>query len=53
MKGFSSGGGKEQKGRPASVSTPKSVPSYAKAPALGSGIGKISPNSSSRGKNQK
>lgn len=52
MKGFSSGGGKEQKGRPESVSTPKSVPSYRKAPSIGS-TGNISPNSSSRGKGQK
>ncbi len=52
MKGYSSGGGKEQKGRPASVSTPKSVPGYRSAPSIGP-AGKISPNSSSRGKNQK
>lgn len=48
-----SGGGKEQGGRPVSVSTPKtfgrvhmSVPSIGKS-------GNVSPNSSKRGKDQK
>lgn len=47
----SEGGGKEQGGRPASVSSPKSVGRVHKVPSIGKS-GNISPNSSSRGKDQ-
>ena len=47
-----SGGGKEQGGRPASVSSPKSSGRIHKVPSIGK-YGQSSPNSHSRGKDQK
>lgn len=52
MPKYSSGGGKEQGGRPASVSTPKSPGRVIKVPSIGK-YGNVSPNSSKRGKDQK
>lgn len=52
MPKYSEGGSKEQGGRPASVSSPKSAGRVHKVPSIGMS-GKTSPNSSSRGKNQK
>jgi len=47
-----SGGGKEQGGRPTSVSSPKTFGRVHSAPSIGK-YGNVSPNSSKRGKDQK
>ena len=51
MKG-KSGGGKEQGGRPTSVSSPTNFGRVHKAPSIGK-YGQVSPNSAKRGKDQK